>query len=56
MRSAADILNTPSAMQVRFLEYLTGLGRVSNPKVLFFPADFKSVAAPKGTLKNNPMI
>jgi erythrocyte band 7 integral membrane protein len=43
MKKSADILNTPAAMQVRYLEALAGLGKVSNPKVLFFPSDYKQV-------------
>jgi erythrocyte band 7 integral membrane protein len=47
MRTSADILNTPAAMQVRFLETLTSLGKVGNPKVLFFPSDYKHVGGSK---------
>jgi len=43
MRNAADILNTPAAMQVRYLEAITNVAKASNPKVVFFPADYKQV-------------
>lgn len=45
MRNAADILNTPAAMQVRYLEALASLGKVGNPKVMFFPSDYKQVGS-----------
>jgi len=41
MRTASDILNTPAAMQIRFLDTLSNVAKVGNPKVVFFPADFK---------------
>jgi len=40
MRNAADVLSTPSAMQVRYLDALASLARSPTPKVLFFPANF----------------
>jgi len=43
MRNAADILNTPAAMQVRYLEAITNVAKATNPKVVFFPADYKQV-------------
>jgi len=45
MRNAADILNTPAAMQVRYLEAITNVAKAANPKVVFFPADYKQVGA-----------
>jgi len=45
MRNAADILNTPAAMQVRYLEAITNVAKASNPKVVFFPADYKQVGS-----------
>lgn len=57
MRSSADILNTPAAMQVRFLETLQSLGKVGNPKVLFFPSDYKDVGGSKLDIsKGNNMM
>jgi len=43
MRNASDILNTPAAMQVRYLEAITNVAKAPNPKVVFFPADYKKV-------------
>jgi len=45
MRNAADILNTPAAMQVRYLEAITNISKGTNPKVVFFPADYKQVGS-----------
>ncbi|KAJ3215331.1 hypothetical protein HK099_006420 [Clydaea vesicula] len=38
MREAADILNHPAAMQIRYLETLTGMAKSSDSKVIFMPA------------------
>jgi len=43
MRNASDILNTPAAMQVRYLEAITNVAKAGNPKVVFFPADYKKI-------------
>jgi len=43
MRNASDILNTPAAMQVRYLEAITNVAKAPNPKVVFFPADYKQI-------------
>jgi len=43
MRNAADILNTPAAMQVRYLEAITNVAKTANPKVVFFPSDYQQV-------------
>lgn len=38
MREAADILSTPAAMQIRYLETLTAMSRAGNgPKTIFMP-------------------
>ncbi|KAF9144490.1 hypothetical protein BGX30_012563 [Mortierella sp. GBA39] len=37
MRAAADILNTPAAMQIRYLETMTGMAKGSNTRVIFMP-------------------
>lgn len=56
MRNAADILNTPAAMQVRYLEAITNIAKVGNPKVVFFPADYKQVGAASADIgKGNKM-
>ncbi|KAJ3215439.1 hypothetical protein HK099_006371 [Clydaea vesicula] len=38
MREAADILNSPAAMQIRYLETLAGMAKTSGAKVIFMPA------------------
>jgi len=38
MREASDILNTPAAMQIRYLDAITGLANAGNTKVIFMPA------------------
>lgn len=45
LRNAADILNTPAAMQVRYLEAITNVAKASNPKVVFFPSDYKQIGS-----------
>jgi regulator of protease activity HflC (stomatin/prohibitin superfamily) len=45
MRNASDILNTPAAMQVRYLEAITSVAKANNPKVVFFPSDYKQVGS-----------
>ncbi|KAJ2780244.1 hypothetical protein H4R18_003556 [Coemansia javaensis] len=37
MREAADILNTPAAMQIRTLDSMVSMSRAANTKVLFVP-------------------
>ncbi|KAI8361010.1 hypothetical protein B0O80DRAFT_493632 [Mortierella sp. GBAus27b] len=37
MRAAADILNTPAAMQIRYLETMTNMSKGSGSKVIFMP-------------------
>ncbi|KAI8809389.1 hypothetical protein BJ742DRAFT_676811 [Cladochytrium replicatum] len=37
MREASDILNTPAAMQIRYLETLQTMAKASNSKVIFMP-------------------
>ncbi|KAI7905555.1 uncharacterized protein BX663DRAFT_500138 [Cokeromyces recurvatus] len=39
MREAADILSTPSAMQIRYLETLNSISRTENARVIFLPPD-----------------
>ncbi|KAJ3332216.1 hypothetical protein HDU93_009198, partial [Gonapodya sp. JEL0774] len=38
MREASDILNTPAAMQIRYLETLTSMASKAGTKVIFMPA------------------
>jgi regulator of protease activity HflC (stomatin/prohibitin superfamily) len=37
MREASDILNTPAAMQIRYLETLQGMSKAAGTKVIFMP-------------------
>ncbi|KAJ3288276.1 hypothetical protein HDU76_007710, partial [Blyttiomyces sp. JEL0837] len=37
MREASDILNTPAAMQIRYLETLSGMSKAAGTKVIFMP-------------------
>jgi regulator of protease activity HflC (stomatin/prohibitin superfamily) len=39
MREASDILNTPAAMQIRYLETLIDMSKNSGNKVIFMPLD-----------------
>jgi len=45
MRTASDILNTGAAMQIRYLDSLANIAKTGNPKVVFFPSDFKAVGS-----------
>lgn len=49
MRDAADILNTPAAIQIRYLETLQSMSRNSTgPKTIFVPLPPSQVdATPK---------
>ena len=37
MREASDILNTPAAMQIRYLETLVSMAKTPGTKVVFLP-------------------
>ena len=39
MREAADILNSPAAMQIRYLETLQSMASHAGVKVIFMPTD-----------------
>ncbi|KAI8806748.1 hypothetical protein BJ742DRAFT_815157 [Cladochytrium replicatum] len=39
MREASDILNTPAAMQIRYLDTLTSMAKSSGSKVIFMPTN-----------------
>lgn len=45
MRQASDVLNTPAAMQIRFLDNLSKLATSPNAKVVFMPTSVREVAA-----------
>jgi len=38
MREASDVLNTAAAMQIRYLDAITGLARAPNTKIVFLPS------------------
>ncbi|KAI8808163.1 hypothetical protein BJ742DRAFT_678381 [Cladochytrium replicatum] len=39
MREASDILNTPAAMQIRYLDTLSSMAKTSGSKVIFMPTN-----------------
>ncbi|KAK9679434.1 hypothetical protein K7432_016271 [Basidiobolus ranarum] len=41
MREAAEILNTPAAMQIRYLETLSSMSKSSGTKIIFMPLEHK---------------
>ena len=45
MREAAQILSTDAAMQIRYVESLEILSRTGNPKMVFFPADYREIGS-----------
>ena len=47
MREAADILNTPAAMQIRYLETLASMAKSGNAKVIFMPGSEGPVSSTK---------
>ena len=51
MREAADILNSPAAMQIRYLETLNAMSSQAGTKVIFLPA-----ASPSANDQNAVMI
>ena len=48
MRTAADILNSPVAMQMRYLETLKTMSTAAGSKVIFMPPSFTEVGGPMG--------
>ena len=45
MREAAQILATDAAMQIRYVESLESLAKSGNPKMVFFPADYREIGS-----------
>lgn len=43
MRNAADILNSPAAIQIRYLDTLTKMAATTGAKVIFMPPSFSEV-------------
>ena len=50
MREASDILNTPAAMQIRYLETLQNMAKSANSKVIFMPGE-SNAGSKSGTSK-----
>lgn len=46
MRQAADVLSTPAAMQIRYLDTIAGMARTANAKVVFVPGAQSALAFP----------
>lgn len=43
MREAAEALSTDAALQIRYLDALELLTKTANPKLLFFPPDYRDI-------------
>ncbi|KAJ3041292.1 hypothetical protein HDV00_009562 [Rhizophlyctis rosea] len=54
MREASDILNTPAAMQIRYLETLTSMSKQSGTKVIFMPPASSSLSGGGGDKGKGP--
>jgi hypothetical protein len=59
MREAADILNSPAAMQIRYLDTLKTMAKESGAKVIFMPPSFSEIGGPltvdSGPVNSNPV-
>lgn len=51
MREASDVLNTPAAMQIRYLDAITGLAQAANTKIVFLPGSGEESLADVKALK-----
>lgn len=51
MRQAADVLATPAAMQIRYLDTMASMARTSGSKVIFMPGTIgeHGLTGPAGT-------
>lgn len=54
MRTAADILNSQAAMQIRYLEAMQAMAKTSNSKVIFLPAANQTMSSPNPNPNLNP--
>lgn len=43
LKDASDALNTEAAFQIRYIDALENISKSSNPKMIFFPADYQDV-------------
>jgi regulator of protease activity HflC (stomatin/prohibitin superfamily) len=53
MREAADILNHPAAMQIRYLETLQTMSNHPNTKVIFMPMSDGGIDIKKAAIYEN---
>lgn len=42
-REAAEALSTDAALQIRYLDALEILAKTGNPKLIFFPSDYREI-------------
>ncbi|KAJ1540002.1 hypothetical protein HK405_012167, partial [Cladochytrium tenue] len=57
MREASDILNTPAAMQIRYLETLTSMAKAAGTKVIFMPTSSTGDAiSARGSSSTGPTV
>lgn len=59
MRQAADVLNTPAAMQIRWLDTMAMMARTANSKVIFMPGTSEpavAMAGPGGVATTLPLL
>jgi hypothetical protein len=56
MRQAADILSSPAAMQIRYLEAMQAMAKTANSKVVFLPAQYVQTFHPKISTKHPTLI
>lgn len=42
-KEVAEIMNTDAALQIRYLQALEQLARSGNPKMVFFPSDYRDI-------------
>ncbi|KAM0682842.1 hypothetical protein MDAP_002078 [Mitosporidium daphniae] len=47
MREASDILNTPAAMQIRYLDTLSSMSKASGSKIIFMPVEHNTNFTPE---------
>ncbi|KAJ9083355.1 hypothetical protein DSO57_1035497 [Entomophthora muscae] len=56
MREAADILNSPAAIQIRYLDTMKQMSHTSGSKVIFMPFNAGGIDHQGGADCNNPVI
>jgi erythrocyte band 7 integral membrane protein len=53
MKEAADALNTEAALQIRYIDALDSVSKSNNPKMIFFPADYREVGTVNDHLESD---